>query len=76
MDEDNEVTRDCNGNILQDGDSVQPINDRKIGGSKSILKQGMVIKNIKLTHDSDLIECYVPKIGKLVLETKYFKKKG
>lgn len=66
-------TRDSNGNILQDGDSVQVIKDLKVKGSSITLKRGKVFKNIRLADDSGEVECREGK-STLVLKTCFLKK--
>ena len=44
-----EKTRDSNGNLLQDGDSVTLIKDLKVEGANVTLKRGTLVKNIRLT---------------------------
>jgi protein PhnA len=65
--------KDSNGNILEDGDSVQVIKDLKVKGASNTLKRGTTIKNIRLTSKAEEIEC---KIGKstIVLKTCFMKK--
>ena len=47
-----EETRDSNGNILADGDTVTLIKDLKVKGSGGVtLKRGTVVKKIRLTGD-------------------------
>ncbi len=67
-------TKDCNGNILQDGDSVHITKDLKVKGSSSVLKRGTLVKNIRLTADEEEIECRVDNIKGLVLKTCFLKK--
>ena len=69
-----EITKDSNGNPLQDGDSVQLTRDLKVKGSRMDLKKGAAIKNIRLTSNAEQVEC---KIGKstIVLKTCFLKKK-
>ena len=67
--------KDSNGTILNEGDSVQLTRDLKVKGSSTNLKRGTVIKNIRLTNDSQAIECRVGK-STLVLKTQYLKRKG
>lgn len=67
-------TKDCNGNILNDGDSVHIIKDLKVKGSSSVLKRGTLVKNIRLTADEEEIECRVDNIKGLVLKTCFLKK--
>ena len=70
-----DVTRDSNGNILADGDSVTLIKDLKVKGSGGVtLKRGTLVKNIRLTGDTDEIEANVDKVRGLVLRTEFVKK--
>ncbi|MFT7344875.1 MAG: protein PhnA [Lentimonas sp.] len=66
-------TKDSNGNILNDGDSVHVVKDLKVKGMAKTLKRGNVIKNIKLTGDPDAVECRVGK-STIVLKTQFLKK--
>ncbi|GGD70892.1 hypothetical protein GCM10008012_13710 [Rhizobium anhuiense] len=43
------VVRDASGNFLADGDSVTVIKDLKVKGAGLTLKQGTVIRSIRLT---------------------------
>ena len=65
--------KDCNGNILNDGDSVRLARDLKVKGSSINLKRGTAIKNIRLTHDDDAVECRIGK-STIVLKTCFLKK--
>ena len=67
-------TRDSNGAVLADGDSVTIIKDLKVKGSSSGLKRGTVVKNIRLTDNEDEIEGRTDKIKGLVLRTEFLKK--
>ena len=68
-------TRDANGNVLSDGDSVPLIKDLKVKGSGGVtLKRGTLVKNIRLTGDPDEIEANVEKVRGLVLRTEFVKK--
>ena len=70
-----DVTRDSNGNVLADGDSVILIKDLKVKGSGGVtLKRGQLVKNIRLTGDTDEIEANVDKVRGLVLRTEFVKK--
>lgn len=66
-------TKDSNGNILEDGDSVHLVKDLKVKGSNITLKRGNVIKNIRTTGSPDEIECRVGK-SQIVLRTEFLKK--
>ncbi len=65
--------KDSNGNILDEGDSVQLIKDLKVKGSSINLKRGKVFKNIRLTSRNEEIECREGKTT-LVLKTCFLKK--
>nr|WP_312964935.1 zinc ribbon domain-containing protein YjdM [Stenotrophomonas indicatrix] len=69
------VVRDSNGNTLQTGDTVTVIKDLKVKGSSIPLKQGTVIRNIRLVEDdAEHIEGSSDKIKGLVLKTCFLKK--
>ena len=67
-------TRDINGAILKDGDSVTLIKDLKVKGTSTTLKRGTLVKNIRLTDDVEEIECNADKVKGLVLKTAFLKK--
>ena len=67
------MTKDSNGNELNDGDSVHVIKDLKVKGMSTTLKRGNVIKNIRLTDDDGSVECGVGK-STIVLKTEFLKK--
>ena len=67
--------RDAAGNILADGDSVTLIKDLKVKGANQTLKQGTVIKSIRLTDDPDEIDCRHEAIRGLVLRTEFVRKR-
>jgi protein PhnA len=74
MDENEElIVRDSNGAVLKDGDSVTVIKDLKVRGSSSVIKRGTMVKNIRLTDDTDEIEGKVEK-SMMVLRTEFLKK--
>jgi protein PhnA len=66
-------TKDSNGNVLDDGDSVSLIRDLKVKGSSINLKRGTVMKKIRLTGDEDEVECRHGK-STIVLKTCFLKK--
>ncbi|MFN8406510.1 MAG: alkylphosphonate utilization protein [Sphingobacteriaceae bacterium] len=70
-----DITKDSNGTILNDGDTVQLIKTLKVKGSSLTLKMGTAIKNIRLTTDPEEVECRVDK-STLVLKTCFLKKKN
>ncbi|MFO1136862.1 MAG: alkylphosphonate utilization protein [Rhodoblastus sp.] len=67
-------TRDSNGTVLADGDSVTIIKSLKVKGASDTLKRGTVFKNIRLTDDPREIECRSAQIKGLVLKTEFVKK--
>ena len=69
------VVRDSNGNVLTQGDTVVVIKDLKVRGSSVPLKQGTVIRNIRLVEDDpEHIEGHSDKIRDLVLKTCFLRK--
>jgi protein PhnA len=69
------VVRDVNGNVLRSGDTVVVIKDLKVKGSSIPLKQGTVIKGIRLVDgDDEHIEGNSDKIKGLVLKVCFLKK--
>ena len=67
--------RDASGNVLADGDSVVLIKDLKVKGAGQTLKQGTVIRSIRLTDDPDEIDCRHDSIKGLVLRTEFVRKR-
>jgi protein PhnA len=69
------VVRDSNGNTLVEGDTVVVIKDLKVKGSSIPLKQGTVIRQIRLVEDDpEHIEGHSEKIKGLVLKTMFLRK--
>jgi protein PhnA len=69
------VVRDVNGNVLEAGDSVVVIKDLKVKGSSIPLKQGTMIRNIRLVEDdAEHIEGHSDRIRDLVLKTCFLRK--
>ena len=67
------IVKDCNGNQLEDGDSVILNKTLKVKGASMDLKKGSKIKNIKLTDDDQEVECRIGK-STIVLKTMFLKK--
>src|SRR5690606_9226108 len=67
--------RDASGNILADGDSVVLIKDLKVKGAGQTLKQGTLIKSIRLTDNPEEIDCRYEAIKGLVLRTEFVRKR-
>jgi protein PhnA len=70
-----EVVRDAMGTILADGDSVVLIKDLKVKGAGQSLKQGTVIRSIRLTGNPEEIDCKYDAIKGLVLRTEFVRKR-
>ncbi|RVQ68700.1 alkylphosphonate utilization protein [Croceicoccus ponticola] len=67
--------RDAVGNLLADGDQVTLIKDLEVKGAGQTLKQGTLIKSIRLTGDAQEIDCRYPGIKGLVLRAEFVKKR-
>lgn len=65
--------KDSNGTLLNDGDSVKLIKSLKVKGSSVTLKQGTVVKKIRLTEDPEEVDCKVDNMS-IVLKTCFLKK--
>ncbi|WP_375289944.1 alkylphosphonate utilization protein [Qipengyuania sp.] len=67
--------RDAVGNLLQDGDQVTLIKDLDVKGAGQTLKQGTLIKSIRLTGDAQEIDCKYSGIKGLVLRAEFVKRR-
>nr|WP_137677728.1 alkylphosphonate utilization protein [Parerythrobacter lutipelagi] len=74
-DADQVEVRDAVGNLLADGDQVTLIKDLDVKGAGKTLKQGTVIKSIRLTGDAQEIDCKYPGIKGLVLRAEFVRKR-
>ncbi|WP_019879863.1 zinc ribbon domain-containing protein YjdM [Succinispira mobilis] len=68
------VVKDVNGNILNEGDSVAIIKDLKVKGSSSVLKIGTKVKNIRLVDGDHNIDCQIDGFGAMKLKSEFVKK--
>ncbi|WP_157016861.1 alkylphosphonate utilization protein [Mesorhizobium xinjiangense] len=66
---------DASGNVLADGDSVVLVKDLKVKGAGQTLKQGTVIKPIRLTDKPQEIDCRHDTIKGLELRTELVRKR-
>ncbi|MHA6691862.1 alkylphosphonate utilization protein [Devosia sp. A449] len=66
---------DASGTVLVDGDSVVLIKDLKVKGAGQTLKQGTVIRSIRLTDNPEEIDCRYDAIKGLVLRTEFVRKR-
>lgn len=73
--EDTVEVRDAVGNLLADGDQVTLIKDLVVKGAGQTLKQGTLIKSIRLTGDPQEIDCRYPGIKGLVLRAEFVRKR-
>lgn len=69
-----DVVKDSNGNILNDGDTVTVIKDLKVKGSSSVVKRGTRVKNIKLVEGDHDIDCKIDGFGQMSLKSEFVKK--
>lgn len=67
--------RDAVGNSLKDGDQVTLIKDLKVKGTGQTLKRGTLIRSIRLTGDSQEIDCKYEGIKGLVLRAEFVRKR-
>lgn len=67
------ATKDSNGNILVDGDTVTLIKDLEVKGANFTAKRGTTVKNIVLTSNPEQIEGRVNGT-QIVLLTRFLKK--
>lgn len=73
-DSDTAITKDANGNLLQDGDTVSVIKDLKVKGSSLVVKVGTKVKNIRLVDGDHDIDCKIEGIGAMKLKSNFVKK--
>ena len=67
-------TRDSNGAVLAEGDTVSVIKDLKVKGSSSVVKVGTKVKNIRLVDGDHDIDCKIDGIGAMQLKSGFVKK--
>ncbi len=74
--EEEEITRDVNGNELKTGDTVIVVSDLKIKGTSGVIKQGTKVKNIKIVdgEDGHDIDCKIDGFGQIYLKSSVVKK--
>lgn len=71
--QDETLAKDCNGNILTDGDAVTVIKDLPVRGSSMVIKQGTKVKSIRLTEDPAEVDCKIDG-SSIILKTCFLKK--
>lgn len=72
--EDTLVVKDCNGNILQDGDSVVTIKNLPVKGIAQSIKAGTKVRNIRLVDGDHNIDCKIDGFGAMSLKSEFVKK--
>ena len=73
LDENKIVHKDCNGVVLNAGDTVTIIKDLDVKGANFTAKRGTAVRNISLTSNPEHIEGRVNDV-KIVILTQYVKK--
>jgi protein PhnA len=73
-DEPEQVVRDSNGNVLEDGDTVIVIKDLPVKGASSALKAGTKVKGIRLVEGDHNIDCKIEGFGGMKLKSEFVKK--
>lgn len=68
-----DIIKDSNGTVLNEGDSVTLIKDLKVKGSSITLKRGTMVKNIRLTSNTEEVDCRING-SSIVLKTCFLKK--
>ncbi|HBN79469.1 zinc ribbon domain-containing protein YjdM [Rubinisphaera italica] len=66
------ATRDANGNVLENGDSVVVIKDLKYNGG--VVKVGTKVKNIRIVTGDHDIDCKITGVGAMSLKSEFVKK--
>lgn len=69
------VVRDCEGNVLSDGDQVIVVKDLPVKGTGQVIKRGTVIHSIRLTGDAQEIDCRHETIKGLVLRAEFVRRR-
>ena len=68
------IVKDCNGNILQDGDTVVTIKNLPVKGSSQSIKAGTKVRNIRLVDSDHNIDCKIDGFGAMALKSEFVKK--
>ncbi|MDO4707731.1 MAG: zinc ribbon domain-containing protein YjdM [Porphyromonadaceae bacterium] len=67
------IAKDSNGTPLETGDAVTVIKDLKVKGSSMVIKQGTKVKSIRLTENSEEVDCKIDG-SSIVLKTCFLRK--
>lgn len=68
------IIKDANGKVLNDGDSVTVIKDLKVKGTSSVIKNGTKVKSLRLVDGDHDIECKIDGFGAMKLKSEFVKK--
>lgn len=68
------IVKDCNGNILQNGDSVVTIKNLPVRGASQSIKAGTKVRNIRLVDSDHNIDCKIDGFGAMALKSEFVKK--
>ncbi|MBS1532726.1 MAG: alkylphosphonate utilization protein [Bacteroidetes bacterium] len=68
------IVKDCNGNVLKNGDSVVIIKNLPVKGSSQSIKAGTKVKNIRLIDSDHNIDCRIDGFGAMALKSEFVKK--
>ena len=69
-----DLVRDVNGNVLNDGDSVVVVKDLPVKGAPKPVKAGTKVKNIRLVDGDHNIACKIDGFGAMGLKSQFVKK--
>lgn len=69
-----DLVRDVNGNVLNDGDSVVVVKDLPVKGAPKPVKAGTKVKNIRLVDGDHNIACKIDGFGAMGLKSEFVKK--
>lgn len=72
--DDSFVVKDCNGNILQNGDTVVTIKNLPVKGASQSIKAGTKVRNIRLVDSDHNIDCKIDGFGAMALKSEFVKK--
>jgi protein PhnA len=68
------TVKDCNGNLLQNGDSVVTVKNLPVKGSAQSIKAGTKVRNIRLVDSDHNIDCKIDGFGAMALKSEFVKK--
>lgn len=74
LEDEEDVIKDANGVVLNDGDTVVVTKDLKVKGSSLVVKVGTKVKSIRLVGGDHDIDCKIPGIGAMKLKSEFVKK--